>query len=163
MPKEVNWETPDIVPSLVYGNLARAAEWLERVFGFRERVDSRLTWAGGGMTWLDAGSGLINITTPTDARDPNAASRSAIVQRVYVDDIDAHYRRSKKEGAAILSDLQRDSGAAAFIPRLTTSDTSGSFRSAASIWLLTVGSPLPESLAALLNRLCKRGRFAPPR
>ena len=31
------WVAPDIVPTITYTDLPRAIEWLQRVFGFRER------------------------------------------------------------------------------------------------------------------------------
>ena len=41
------WKAPDIVPSITYSDLPRAVEWLQRVFGFRERAEARLSWVGG--------------------------------------------------------------------------------------------------------------------
>ena len=101
------WSTPDIVPTLIYADLPRAIEWLERVFGFRERAEARLTWPGGGMTWMEVGSGLFNITTPDDTwrRVPHKAA-SGVVMKVYVDDIDQHFARAKVEGAKIISEPQ---------------------------------------------------------
>jgi uncharacterized glyoxalase superfamily protein PhnB len=46
------WDAPDIVPSIIYRDVSRAVEWLERVFGFRERAEARLTWPSGGRTWI---------------------------------------------------------------------------------------------------------------
>jgi len=62
------WDAPDIVPTITYSNLPRAVEWFQRVFGFREREDARLTWPSGGMTWIEVGNGLINISTPDHTR-----------------------------------------------------------------------------------------------
>ena len=53
--KSREWDAPDIVPSITYADIPRAIEWLERVFGFRERARARLTWPGGGMTWMEVG------------------------------------------------------------------------------------------------------------
>jgi uncharacterized glyoxalase superfamily protein PhnB len=63
------WDAPDIVPSIMYTDLPRAIEWLERVFGFRERSAARLTWPGGAMTWIEIGNSLLNITTQKEARN----------------------------------------------------------------------------------------------
>lgn len=100
------WPTPDIVPSPWYADLPRAVEWLERVFGFRERRDARLTWPGGGMTWIEAGSALFNVSTP-DARtwrQHPGAPTPGVVMKVYVDDVDRHFARAKAEGAEIVSE-----------------------------------------------------------
>ena len=101
------WKAPDIVPSIRYSELPRAIEWLERVFGFRERGEARLTWPGGGMTWLEVGSGLINIKTPDETwrPDPSAAA-PGLVMKVYVDDINKHFSHAKAEGAKILLEPQ---------------------------------------------------------
>jgi uncharacterized glyoxalase superfamily protein PhnB len=101
------WDAPDIVPSITYRNLPRAIEWLERVFGFRERAEARLTWPGGGMTWMEVGNGLINISTmyEIESQGPGKAA-PGLVMKVYVDDIDGHFARAKAEGAEIISEPQ---------------------------------------------------------
>ena len=60
------WKAPDIVPSITYADLPKAVEWLERVFGFRERAEARLSWPGGGMTWMEVGNALLNLSTPNE-------------------------------------------------------------------------------------------------
>jgi uncharacterized glyoxalase superfamily protein PhnB len=99
------WDAPDIVPSISYTDVPRAVEWLVRVFGFRERVEARLTWPGGCMAWLEVGDGLFNVSTH-DETWPQAESgaTSAVVMKVYVDDVDRHFVRAKDEGAAIASE-----------------------------------------------------------
>ena len=47
------WNAPDIVAAITYSDLPRAVEWLQRVFGFGERAEARLTWVGGGMIWIE--------------------------------------------------------------------------------------------------------------
>ena len=99
------WDAPSIVPSIPYADVPRAAEWLERVFGFRERKHARLSWPGGGMTWMEVGDSLIHITTP----DPTWGSIShdtAFVMKVYVDNLDEHFAHAKREGATIVSEPQ---------------------------------------------------------
>ena len=101
------WSAPDIVPSLTYADLPRAIEWLERVFGFRERAEARLTWPGGGMTWIGVGNGLFNIATPDETwgQGPRTAA-PGVVMKIYVDDVDQHFSRAKAEGAKIISEPQ---------------------------------------------------------
>jgi uncharacterized glyoxalase superfamily protein PhnB len=99
------WDAPDIVPSIMYTDLPRAIEWLERVFGFRERSAARLTWPGGAMTWIEIGNSLLNITTQKEAWGQDSDSGTpGLVMKVYVDDVDAHFSRAKAEGAKIISD-----------------------------------------------------------
>lgn len=82
------WDAPDVVPSISYANVPRAADWLVRVLGFRERAEARLTWPGGCMTWLEIGDGLLNLSTH-DETWPQAESGAAsgVVMKVYVDDV----------------------------------------------------------------------------
>ena len=99
------WETPDVVPSITYTNLPRAVEWLERVFGFHERSEARLSWSGGGMTWMEVGNALINVSTPDPGwRQSPAATTASFVLKVYVDDVDTHFAKAKAEGATIVSE-----------------------------------------------------------
>lgn len=101
------WNAPDIVPAITYSDLPRAIEWLERVFGFTERAEARLTWSGGGMTWIEVGSGLFKIATPNEAwPQSSSALTPGVVMKVYVDDIDKHFSRAKAEGAKIIAELQ---------------------------------------------------------
>ena len=94
------WDAPDIVPSITYADLPRAIEWLERVFGFRERAEARLKWPGGGMAWMEVGNGLFNITTPNETwRQDLGAGAPSVVMKVYIQDIDRHFARAKAEGA----------------------------------------------------------------
>lgn len=101
------WDAPDIVPSITYADMPRAIEWLERVFGFRERAEARLKWPGGGMTWIEVGKSLFNISTPEETwRQAPGAAASGVVMKVYVEDIDRHFARAKAEGATIISEPQ---------------------------------------------------------
>ena len=99
------WDAPDIVPSIMYTDPPRAIEWLERVFGFRERAEARLTWPGGGMTWIEVGNALFHLATPNEVwRQDSDAAAPGVVMKVYVDDIDEHFSRAKAEGAKIISE-----------------------------------------------------------
>ena len=99
------WEAPDLVPSITYSDLPRAIEWLERVFGFRERREARLTWPGGGLAWMEVGTALFSISTPdreTWGQVPGD-SKSGFVMKVYVEDVDKHFAQAKAEGAKIVA------------------------------------------------------------
>jgi hypothetical protein len=67
------WEAPDVVPAITYSDVPRAIEWLERVFGFQERLEARLSWTGGGLAWIEAGDSLFSVTSP-DETWPKASS-----------------------------------------------------------------------------------------
>ncbi|MHB1991154.1 VOC family protein [Metallibacterium scheffleri] len=97
------WNAPDIVPTITYIDLACATEWLQRVFGFREREEARLSWPGGGMTWFEVGNSLFNIATPDEVwrQRPDTPG---LMMKVYVEDVDKHFARAKAEGARIVSE-----------------------------------------------------------
>ncbi len=99
------WKAPDVVPSVSYVDLPRAIEWLQRVFGFRERADERLAWPGGGMTWMEVGNGLIHVASPYEdwLKSPSATDAYHVL-KVYVDDVDEHFARAKAEGATVVSE-----------------------------------------------------------
>jgi uncharacterized glyoxalase superfamily protein PhnB len=99
------WDAPDIVPSIMYADVPRAIEWLERVFGFRERAEDRLTFPGGGMAWLEVGSSLFNIKTPSPVWGQDSTTGApGLVMKVYVNDVDQHFLRAQAEGANIISE-----------------------------------------------------------
>jgi uncharacterized glyoxalase superfamily protein PhnB len=101
------WDAPDIVPSITYTDIPCAVEWLERVFGFRERVEARLSWPGGGTAWIEVGDSLFSITTPDEHwRKAASEGSSSFVMKVYIDDIDSHFAKARSEGATIISEPQ---------------------------------------------------------
>lgn len=100
------WDAPDIVPALTVSDLPRAVEWLERVFGFRERVEARLTWPGGGIAWLEGGGGLFSVGTPDETWGATSGAAPSVVMKVYVDDLDEHFARARAEGARVIAEPQ---------------------------------------------------------
>jgi uncharacterized glyoxalase superfamily protein PhnB len=78
-----------VIPVLGYDDVAEAAEWLCRAFGFRERLriaDHRIQ--------LHAGDGAVVLT------DHGAAGGSVMVR---VEDADAHHERAAQNGATIIA------------------------------------------------------------
>jgi uncharacterized glyoxalase superfamily protein PhnB len=98
------WDTPDIVPSITYTDLPRAIEWLQRVFGFRERSDARLSWPGGGMAWFEVGDSLFHITTSDTSWPQAARSTGCFKIKIYVEDVDGHFAHAMARGAEIVSE-----------------------------------------------------------
>ena len=113
-------EFPSVIPMIAYEDGLAALDWLGRAFGFRER--ERMTAADGRLAHgeMEAGHGLIMLASPTpDYQCPlkhrascESARRWSTVPwvidgvLVYVDDIDEHFTRARREGAKILSDLE---------------------------------------------------------
>ena len=102
------WNAPRIVPSLAYRDVLRAAEWLGRAFGFHERIEARLSWPGGALTWMEMGDGLISLSTAGahDLRSPAEVGGGSQSLKVYVDDVNGHFARAKAAGATIVSELE---------------------------------------------------------
>ena len=100
------WNAPQLVPSLAYEDVPGAVEWLSRAFGFRERSGARLSWAGGFRTWIELGDALINLATAGghDHHSPRSVGRVSQSLKVYVDDVDEHFKQARTAGATIISE-----------------------------------------------------------
>ena len=112
--------TPPVIPMLSYEDGIATLEWLTKAFGFRER--NRLTASDGRLAHaeMEVGDGLIMLASPTpDYQCPKrhrqvcepARKWSAVPwiidgALVFVDDLDAHFTRSKAAGATILSGIE---------------------------------------------------------
>jgi uncharacterized glyoxalase superfamily protein PhnB len=110
----------DVVPMLDYEDGPAALDWLAEAFGFREVI--RLIGEDGRLSHgeMMAGDGLIMLATATPAYESpkhhrehceRARAWSAVPWvidgvLVYVDDVDAHFKRAKQAGATILGELE---------------------------------------------------------
>jgi uncharacterized glyoxalase superfamily protein PhnB len=117
-------DPPAVVPMLAYRDGPAAMEWLSRVFGFEVRE----RWVDGDGTLthgeLSTGEGLVMLATPSrDYEGPAlhrshceaAAAWSAVPWvvdgvLVHVDDVDAHFARSRDGGATLLSGIETGPG-----------------------------------------------------
>lgn len=107
MPRETR---PNIFPAIRYQNAPAAIEWLVRAFGFEKQMvvdgpDDTIAHAQ-----LTFGPGIIMLGSMRDdefrmrcPRDLGGAVSGSIY--VYVEDIDAHYRRAKAADAQIVREL----------------------------------------------------------
>ena len=82
-----NRSVPDatVIPVLSYVDVIEAAEWLCRVFGFRERLR-----IGQHRVQLTLGNGAVVVTSGDNATD-RGLSHLLLVR---VDDVDGHHRRA---------------------------------------------------------------------
>lgn len=112
--------TASVIPMLSYEDGVAALEWLSRAFGFREVT--RLTTGDGKLSHgeMEAGDGLIMLATPTpDYQCPKRHREVCERARkwstvpwivdgvlVYVPDLDRHFRRARKAGATMLSNIE---------------------------------------------------------
>jgi PhnB protein len=98
---------PRILPHLVYEDVAGAVGWLTTVFGFAERSWARHANHDGaiGRTQMEIADSLITIGEPSVHGDSPRRGVSSMLY-VYVDDVDAHYRRARAAGATIEFELE---------------------------------------------------------
>jgi uncharacterized glyoxalase superfamily protein PhnB len=109
---------PAVIPLIAYRDGIAALEWLARAFCFVEQ--KRMAGADGRLAHgeMRAGDGLIMLATPSAAYEGPKQHREHCEQArewsavpwiidgvlVYVDDVDSHYERAVRAGAAILSE-----------------------------------------------------------
>jgi uncharacterized glyoxalase superfamily protein PhnB len=100
---------PTIVPQIPYEDVSTALSFLERAFGFREIRAARLVSRGSVIehATLEFGHSLIGIG-PEGHHGTISPKHGGIVSQyisVYVDDVDAHYRRAVAAGARVAAGL----------------------------------------------------------
>ncbi|HXI03038.1 MAG TPA: VOC family protein [Candidatus Saccharimonadales bacterium] len=98
-------DCPRITPYLLYEDVGNALAWLARTFGLRERMkmpgpDGKIMHAE--MEFMD---GLVMMGCPGPGyKNPRHLGHATQNLYVYVDDVDAHFRRAKEAGAKILEE-----------------------------------------------------------
>jgi uncharacterized glyoxalase superfamily protein PhnB len=98
--------TDTVLPHLVYQNVADALAWLTTTFGFAEHY--RYGDPGGPVSGAQMRLGnaciMINSARPGSA-SPAQVGHSTQSLTVFVDDVDAHFARTKAVGAKIVEEL----------------------------------------------------------
>ena len=92
----------NVVPILIYGDVAKAIEWLCEAFGFQERLRAPDRNGVINHAQLTVGNGAIIVGR---SRGPVKPPQSQDVRQyvlVDVQDADAHCERAKRLGATIL-------------------------------------------------------------
>lgn len=111
-----------VIPMLAYEDASKAAEWITKVFGFREL--ERFHDGAGTVTdvVLDLDGAEVIVGHPTDAyQGPRRHAQACALARqwletpyivdgvvVYIDDVDTHFGRAKRAGAKILTEPEGD-------------------------------------------------------
>lgn len=96
---------PRITPYLLYEDVGAALEWLAKAFGLRERL--RLEDEQGTVTHAEMflADGVVMMGHPgPDYQSPKRLGRSTQQVHVYVDDVDAHFRRARAASAMIVAE-----------------------------------------------------------
>lgn len=96
---------PTISPYLYYEDGVAAMEWLERAFGFRERL--RVVDVDGTLRHceMELGDGVIMLGSPPDHKSPAHLGQVTVGIYVHVADVENHYQRAREAGAEIDSPL----------------------------------------------------------
>jgi len=101
---------PAIIPQVPYPDIGAALSFLERAFGFREILPSRLVGGDGVIlhALVEFRDGVIGIGSQGahGALSPKSTGSASQYITVYVDDIEAHYERAVAAGAQIASALR---------------------------------------------------------
>jgi uncharacterized glyoxalase superfamily protein PhnB len=111
----------NIVPMLAYENGIVALEWLVKAFGFEENVEMRMM-ENNRLTHaeLKLGESIIMLATPSPDYESINNHRKYCKQTdkwlqvpyivngllVYVENVDAHYKKANENGAEILSEIE---------------------------------------------------------
>jgi uncharacterized glyoxalase superfamily protein PhnB len=98
-------DAPRIRPHLIYDDPGAAIEWLASAFNFRLRaVVHRSPDGSVQRAQIEIEDSLITIGTPSvHGQSPRHGVSSMLY--IYVDNVDEHYARAKREGAQIVLDL----------------------------------------------------------
>jgi uncharacterized glyoxalase superfamily protein PhnB len=95
--------TDVVLPHITYPNVVEAIAWLARVFGFTEHYRYGDP-ADGAQMYLGNAWIMLNRARPGSA-SPAQIGCSTQSLTVFVEDVDAHFERSKAAGAKIVEDL----------------------------------------------------------
>lgn len=89
-----------VIPVLIYPDVREAVQWLERVFGFAERVQI----GENHRSQLRFGDGAVIVGDVRNDRRPPRAGEATHSVMVRVEDAQAHCERARANGARILMD-----------------------------------------------------------
>jgi uncharacterized glyoxalase superfamily protein PhnB len=92
----------DVVPILIYGDVAKAVDWLCAAFGFQERLRAADRDGVVNHAQLTVGAGAIMVGRSRGPIEPLQSRDVRQYVLVEVRDADGHCERAKQRGAAIL-------------------------------------------------------------
>lgn len=93
-----------VLPHLTYTSVAAALTWLTTTFGFIEHYRYGEPEIAGAQLHLGDAWIMINSASPGSESPAQAGCRTQSLT-VFVDDVDAHFARTKAAGAKIVEDL----------------------------------------------------------
>jgi uncharacterized glyoxalase superfamily protein PhnB len=92
-----------VLPHILYRDVAEAVAWLTRVFGFSEHYRYGEPASGAQMY---AGKACIMIKSARGNATPSQLGYGTQSLTIFLEDVDAHFTRTKSAGAKIVEDLQ---------------------------------------------------------
>ena len=93
-----------LLPHLYYQNLDEAINWLSGVFGFEEHYRYGEPVQGAQMNLGDAWI-MVGGFRSDDRGSPSQIGAGTQSLTIFLDDVDAHFARSKSAGAMIVEEL----------------------------------------------------------
>ncbi|HEV2755111.1 MAG TPA: VOC family protein [Actinomycetota bacterium] len=100
---------PQVTPYLHVDGAAEAIEFYKNVFGARERMQMPAPGGKIGHAEIEIGDSVVMLADELPdmgIRGPSAYGGSPVTISVYVEDVDATYRRALDAGAKSISDLE---------------------------------------------------------
>jgi uncharacterized glyoxalase superfamily protein PhnB len=94
--------TDTVLPHVVYQDVAKATEWLTRIFGFSEHYRYGEPVSGAQMY---AGKACIMVRNARGEGSPAQLGYGTQSLTIFLDDVEAHYARVKSAGAKIVEEL----------------------------------------------------------
>jgi uncharacterized glyoxalase superfamily protein PhnB len=92
-----------LLPHVVYEDVAKAIEWLSTTFGFTEHYQYGDPVSGAQLHL--GGAYVMIVGVRPDRVTPAQAGHATQMLTVFIEDVDAHYARTKAAGANIWEEL----------------------------------------------------------
>jgi uncharacterized glyoxalase superfamily protein PhnB len=92
---------PTICPYLLYEDTAAAMQFLEKAFGFRERMVTKNDDGTLSHCEMELGDAVVMMGTPPGVKSPKRLGVVNAGLFVHVDDVDALYEQAKAAGAEV--------------------------------------------------------------
>ena len=94
-----------MVAHAVYQDLPEALAWLTRVFGFQEHFRYGQREFGMEGVQVFAGKAVLMLVGPRGRKSPMQLGQGPQFLTIFVEEVEEHFARSKREGATIVEPL----------------------------------------------------------
>jgi uncharacterized glyoxalase superfamily protein PhnB len=98
--------TDTVLPHVVYRDVGEAITWLSKTFGFREHYRYGEEGGQASGAQMRASNAWIMVTRARERRaSPAVLDYGTQSLTIFVEDVDAHFERTKASGAKIVEEL----------------------------------------------------------